>query len=97
MEHGAGVLQIKLSRTAPGYKREHIYVAAPCLLGFEGDEQYLGKEVCMTLKKMMPGDMCHADDIHNSIDSKGVPFYCPSWQSGKIKEFLRHVECKTSN
>jgi|SRR5215213_4171643 len=93
--HGGGVLQIKLAHSAPGYDREHIYVVAPCLLGFEGEEQYLGKEVCMTVKKMKLGEMCHSDYIHNTIDSKGVPFYCLSWQSGKIKEFLKQVECKT--
>ncbi len=91
---GAGVLQIKLARTPSGYNREHIYVAAPCLLGWEGDEQYLGKEVCMTVMKMKLGDLCHADYIHNTIDSKGAPFYCLSWQTGKFKEFLKQVECK---
>ncbi len=94
--HGGGVLQIKVVRTAPGYNREHIYVAAPCLLGWEGEEQYLGREVCMSVKKMKPGDLCHADYIHNTIDSKGVPFYCLLWQSGKIKEFLKQVDCKDS-
>jgi hypothetical protein len=100
---GAGVLQIKLARTPPGYNREHIYVAAACLLGWEGDEQYLGKEVCMSVKKMKlsvkkmkPGDMCNADYIRNTIDSKGVPFYCLSWQSAKFKEFLKQVDCKDS-
>jgi hypothetical protein len=29
--HGAGVLQIKLTRTLPEYNREHIYVTASCL------------------------------------------------------------------
>ena len=91
---GAGVLEIKLARTQPGYDREHVYVAAPCLLGWEGDEQYSGKEVCMTVQKMKQGDTCHADYIRNSIDSKGVPFYCLSWQSSKYKEFLKQVECK---
>jgi hypothetical protein len=91
---GAGVLQIKLDRAAPGYNREHLYVVAPCLLGSEGQDQYLGKEVCMTVKKMKVGDLCHSDYIQNSIDSKGVPFYCLSWQSWKIKEFLKQVECK---
>ena len=92
--HGGGVLQIKLARTPGGYSREHIYVAAPCLMGWEGYEQYMGKEVCMTVKKMKFGDMCNADYIHNTIDSKGVPFYCLSWQSAKFKEFLKQVECK---
>lgn len=93
---GAGVLQIKPTNTFPAYNREYIYVAAPCLLGWEGDEQYPGKEVCMTVKKMKQGDTCHADFINNTIDSKGVPFYCLSWQSSKYKEFLKHVECKTN-
>lgn len=92
---GAGVLQIKLARRAPGYDREYTYVAAPCLLGWEGDDQYPGKEVCMTVTKMKPGDTCHADYIHNTLDSKGAPFYCLSWKSAKYKEFLKQVECKT--
>jgi hypothetical protein len=95
VSRGAGVLQIKLARPAPGYDREHIYVVAPCLLGYEGDEQYRGKEVCMTVKKMKPGDTCSADYIQNTIDSKGVPFYCLSWKSSKYKEFLKQVECNT--
>ena len=93
---GGGVLQIKVARSTPGYDREHIYVVAPCLLGYEGYEQYPGTEVCMTVKKMKQGEMCHADYIHNTIDSKGVPFYCLSWQSAKIKEFLKQVKCKTN-
>jgi len=93
---GAGVLQIKLTRTTPGYNGEYIYVAAPCLLGWEGDERYPGKEVCMTVKKMKQGDTCHADYIRNTIDSKGVPFYCLSWKSSEFKEFLKQVECETN-
>ena len=89
-----GVLQIKLARNAQSYNHEHIYVVAPCLMGWEGDEQYQGKVVCMTVKKMKPGDKCHSDYIHNRIDSKGVPFYCLSWQSWKYKEFLKQVECR---
>ena len=92
--HGGGVLQIKLARTAGGYNSEHMYVVAPCLLSSEGREQYVGKVVCMSVKKMKQGDMCHSDYILNSIDSKGVPFYCLSWQSWKLKEFLKQVECK---
>jgi hypothetical protein len=91
---GAGVLQIKLARTPRGYNRDHIYVAAPCLMGYEGEEQYLGKEVCMIVKKMTRGDTCDADYVRNTIDSKGVPFYCLSWQSSKYKEFLTQVECR---
>lgn len=94
MVHEGGVLELKLARTSPEYNREHIYVVAPCLLGWEGDEQYFGKEVCMTVNKMKAGEMCHADYIRNTIDSKGVPFYCLLWQSGKIKEFLKQVQCK---
>jgi hypothetical protein len=89
-----GVLQIKVARAAPGYNSEYIYVAAPCLLGWEGDEQYAGRVVCMNVKKMRLGDMCNSDYIINSIDSKGTPFYCLSWQSGKYKEFLKQVDCK---
>jgi len=48
----------------------------------------------MTVKKMERGDTCGADYIHNTIDSKGVPFYCLSWKSSKFKEFLKQVECK---
>lgn len=91
---GAGVLQIKLARSSPGYNGEYMYVAAACLLGWEGDDQYPGREVCMTVKKMKPGETCGADRIRNTIDSQGVPFYCLSWQSAKYKEFLKQVECK---
>ena len=92
--HGGGVLQIKVAGTTPDYNSEHIYVVAPCLMGPEADEQYVGKVVCMSVKKMKSGDMCHSDYIHNTMDSKGVPFYCLSWQSWKPKEFLKQVECK---
>jgi len=91
---GAGVLQIKLARPTPGYNSEYIYVAASCLVGWEGDDQYSGKEVCITVNKMKLGDTCGADYIHNTLDSKGVPFYCLSWKSAKYKEFLKQVECK---
>lgn len=91
---GAGVLQIKLARSTLGYNREYIYVAAACLLGWEGSEQYPGKEVCVSVTKMLPGDKCYADYLYNTIDSKGVPFYCLSWHSAKYKEFLKQVECK---
>jgi hypothetical protein len=87
LSRGAGVLQIKLARTWPKYNRDYIYVAASCLLGWEGDDQYAGKAVCMTVDKMKPDDTCGADYIHNTIDSKGVPFYCLSWKSSKYKEF----------
>ena len=89
-----GVLQIKIARIPPGYNSEHLYVVAPCLMGWEGDEQYAGRVVCMSVKKMKLGEMCHADYIRNSIDSKGVPFYCLSWKSWKYKEFLKQVDCK---
>jgi len=62
----------------------------------DGQEQYVGKAVCMTVKKMKLGDTCHSDYINNSIDSKGAPFYCLSWQSWKANEFLKQVECKMS-
>ncbi len=91
---GGGVLQIKLARTQPGYNDEHIYVIAPCLLGSEGREKYVGTVVCMSVTKMKVGDMCNSDYIHNSIDSKGVPFYCLPWKSWKPKEFLKQVDCK---
>jgi hypothetical protein len=94
--HAGGVLHIKVARTAPGFNSEHIYVVAPCLLGPEGEEQYEGKVVCMSVKKMKLGDMCHSDYIHNNIDSKGVPFYCLLWQSWKPKEFLKQVACKVN-
>lgn len=93
---GGGVLQIKVARSKPGYNNEHIYVAAPCLMGWEGDEQYADRIVCMSVEKMKLGDTCNSDYIRNIIDSKGVPFYCLSWRSSKFKEFLKQVDCKTN-
>ena len=44
--HAAGVLQIKVARTAPPYSGENIYVVAPCLRSGR-EERYLGKVVCV--------------------------------------------------
>jgi hypothetical protein len=88
----AGTLKIKLSEQIANYPHQFVYVAAACFLDLKGEENYLGQEVCLKVKKMKDCSSC-PEVVSNTIDSDGVPFYWLSWTTGGRTSLLEQIGC----
>ena len=91
----AGTLKVKLEGKMEGYGSESVYVLVPCFSDGRGEREYLKKCVDITVtKQYAKGKPCYYDLVANSIDSKGVPFYClKELGEGKL---IEKIECSAA-
>jgi len=90
----SGTLKLKLLDKIPGYPHENLYVVINCLEDSQNEAKYLNKVVEMNVTKLLPrsglyreGDACYYEFIDNTINSKGVPFYCSRiWRDELLRQ-----------
>jgi len=69
----SGTMKIKLNEGSRKYKREYLYVVAPCSIGRIQD--YREFVVEMTVSKLSANSVSKYGNIINTLDSEGLPFY----------------------
>ena len=83
----AATFEIKLDTKLRGYDHPFLYLVVPCLYQPEGTEKFLGQHVeIAATKQYEKRQPCFFDIESNSINSRGVPFYC-----AKREELLKSV------
>ncbi len=78
----SGTLEVTLLEKIKGYPHPKLYVVVNCLEDAD-EKQYLGREVEVEASKLYPRytkfrdvSTFYFEIIDNTIDSRGVPFYC---------------------
>jgi hypothetical protein len=78
----AGTIKLELLEKSRTYPHKNVYVVMLCLQDRQNEKKYLGKVVKLKLLKLYPKYRHSKDDsfyfelIENTINSRGVPFYC---------------------
>jgi hypothetical protein len=90
----SGTLRIKLLDRVKGYPHKNVFVVVNCLSDSSNERRYLGKVVTMEVSKLYSEyskiqgpDHFYFELIDNTIDSKGIPFYCTRMWRDQILAF----------
>lgn len=93
----SGTLKIKLIDKIQGYPYDDVFVVVNCLEDSQNEKRYLNKIVEMEVSKLYPRyrkfrgvDTFYFELIDNTIDSKGVPFYCTKMGRDEILKNIEH-------
>lgn len=81
----SGTIELQLIEKVASYPYKRIYVVVNCLEDSENKKKYLGKVVKLEVSKLyvryhdlrdQDPDTFYFELIDNTIDSRGLPFYC---------------------
>lgn len=89
----AATFEIKLDGKLSGYRYPFLYLVVPCLYKPDGPEEFLNQRIEISATKQDGKRRpCFFDIETNSINSKGVPFYC-----AEREELLKSITSGTNS
>lgn len=89
----AATFEVKLDGKLSGYDAPFVYLVVPCLYKPEGPERFLNRRVEINATKQDGKRRpCFFDIETNSVNSKGLPFYC-----AEREELLKTMTRNTSS
>lgn len=99
--YSAGTLKIRLLEKIKGYPYDDVFVVIGCFLDPCNEDKYLNKKVDIEVFKLY-GDYnrrskrnpCYFEDITNTINSNGTPFYCSKMGQAGILENIKQKDEK---
>jgi hypothetical protein len=92
----SGTAKIELLEKINGYPHENVFLVVPCFVNLNNQQKYLNKVVRLEVSKLYPNynhyskkTPCYFEIITNTINSRGVPFYCSLFGQ---EEILKSIE-----
>lgn len=97
----SGTIKIELLDKVEGYPHEDVFVVVPCFVDPGGEGKYLKKTVGLRVSKQYEDHRydarkpCYFEIIINTINSRGVPFYCSEeGREGILKSIGRQAAAR---
>jgi hypothetical protein len=79
----SGTIKVKLLDKIEGYPHENVFIVIPCFLDPNNEKKYLNSAVNLEAAKLYRDynrsseeNPCYFEHITNTLQSRGIPFYC---------------------